>query len=69
MAGLKGTTIGGAQISPIHGNFFVNLGDAKAQDLISLIEIARNRVYQIFGLWLEREVRIVEEGIRIQKAA
>ncbi len=55
-AGLKGTQIGGAQISPVHANFFVNLGDAKAADFVALIELARQTVKARFDVELELEI-------------
>jgi UDP-N-acetylmuramate dehydrogenase len=55
-AGLKGARIGGAQISTIHANFFVNDQNATAQDLQQLIELAQQRVFEKFGIQLELEV-------------
>jgi UDP-N-acetylmuramate dehydrogenase len=57
-AGLKGFQIGGAQISPLHANFFINVGGARAADILALIEHARQTVYDRFGVWLEPEVKI-----------
>lgn len=58
-AGLKGATIGQAQISPDHANFIVNLGGARARDVRSLMSLAQEAVWQRSGLWLEPEVRLV----------
>jgi UDP-N-acetylmuramate dehydrogenase len=55
-AGLKGLRIGGAQISPVHANFIVNLGGASAADVAALIERARATVAEKFGVELEPEV-------------
>jgi UDP-N-acetylmuramate dehydrogenase len=57
--GLKGRTIGGAQISTKHANFIVNLGRARAADIEALIELAERSVKEQFGIALDREVRIV----------
>lgn len=57
--GLKGERVGGAQISPLHANFFVNLGGAKAQDVLSLIHRAREKVAQKFGIVLELEIELI----------
>ena len=59
--GLKGHTIGGAQISMKHANFVVNIGRARAHDIEALIELAEQAVRDRFGIVLEREVRIVGE--------
>jgi UDP-N-acetylmuramate dehydrogenase len=56
-AGLKGTKIGGAEISPIHANFFVNHGEAKASDIVALIRLARETVQNKFGIALDLEVK------------
>jgi len=58
-AGLKGTRLGGAEISPLHANFIVNRGRATASDVLGLIEIARKEVRRRSGVRLETEVRIV----------
>jgi len=58
-AGLKATQIGGAQISPIHANFIVNLGNARAQDVISLMNIARKKVFEMTDIILEPEVQLI----------
>ncbi len=60
-AGLKGTMIGGAEISSIHANFFVNHGKAKASDVKALIDLARERVKEKFGVELELEIELVGE--------
>ncbi len=57
--GLKGCTVGGAQVSPKHANFIVNLGNASAADIEHLIEHVRRTVQVRCGVNLEREVRIV----------
>ncbi len=59
--GLKGTRIGGAEISRKHSNFIVNTGGASAADIESLINLAQNTVREKFGVELEREVRIIGE--------
>lgn len=58
-AGLKGHRIGQAQISPVHANFFVNLGEASADDVIALVELAQAEVLAQFGVRLEMEVEII----------
>jgi UDP-N-acetylenolpyruvoylglucosamine reductase len=59
--GLKGTRIGDAMVSPIHANFFVNLGNATAKDVLTLIEVIRARARDARGLELETEVEILGE--------
>ena len=56
-AGLKGTKSGDAEISNIHANFFVNHGSATAKDVLRLINIARKKVYNEFGVMLELEIK------------
>ena len=60
-AGLKGTRIGGAQISELHGNFIVNTGGAKATDVMQLIELIQTTIRDRYGYELHPEVRIVGE--------
>ena len=57
--GLKGKTVGGAAISPKHANFIVNMGEAKAADILALIELARNKVKEDTGIDLEPEIQVV----------
>ncbi len=52
---------GGAKISEKHGNFIVNLGNAKAADIIALINEVKERVKEERGITLETEVRIIGE--------
>jgi UDP-N-acetylmuramate dehydrogenase len=59
LAGLKGKFKGGAMISDKHANFIVNTGSAKAEDIIYLIDLARNEVFRKFSVVLETEVKIV----------
>jgi UDP-N-acetylmuramate dehydrogenase len=59
--GLKGTRIGDAEISTIHANFFVNHGSAKARDVKALIDLARQRVFEKFGIELELEIELIGE--------
>ncbi len=70
-AGLKGLTIGGAMISPIHANFFINLGNASASDVWQLIQAAHQAVADQFGINLELEIQLLGnfyEGIPQPKA-
>lgn len=59
--GLKGTRIGGAQISEKHGNFIVNTRNATAKDILALIDTVQKRVWEERGIRLEPEVRIIGE--------
>ena len=54
--GLKGEKRGGARISPVHANFFVNEGGATAGDVVALIDEARRRVKDTFGIELREEI-------------
>ena len=55
-AGLKGTAIGGARVSPAHGNFIVNDGSARALDIRALVERCRREVRARFGVELREEI-------------
>jgi UDP-N-acetylmuramate dehydrogenase len=55
-AGLKGASIGGARVSPAHGNFIVNDGDATARDIRALVERCRAAVRERFGVELREEI-------------
>lgn len=57
--GLKGASSGGAQFSPVHANFIVNTGGARAADVVDLIARARNEVKEVHGVELKPEVRFL----------
>lgn len=59
--GLKGFRIGGAEVSALHCGFIVNTNNAKATDIINLIEHIQNTVKSKFGVELKTEVRIIGE--------
>lgn len=61
-AGLKGARIGDAQISPRHANFIVNLGHARASDVIQLIQMVRRQVFQQCGVTLQLELKVIGEA-------
>jgi UDP-N-acetylenolpyruvoylglucosamine reductase len=61
--GLKGTRVGGAGVSEVHGNFIVNEGGARAEDVLALIEVIRTRAREERGIELETEVEIIGEGM------
>ena len=58
-AGLKGLTVGGAQVSEKHAGFIINTGSATAKDILDLIELVRQKVLKNSGVTLEPEVRIL----------
>jgi UDP-N-acetylmuramate dehydrogenase len=60
-AGLKGVRYGDAQISEVHGNYIVNLGNAKAKDVLALISLIRDKIYSLKGIVLEPEIKVVGE--------
>lgn len=60
-AGLKGKTVGNAQVSPGHANYIVNLGKAKAEEVLELIELTRLEIWQRFQVELELEIELVGE--------
>ena len=58
-AGLKGVSVGGAQVSVLHSGFIINKGNASASDILDLITLVQNRVYDQSGVILSPEVRII----------
>jgi UDP-N-acetylmuramate dehydrogenase len=58
-AGLKGKRIGGAMVSPKHANFIVNTGEARAEDILALMDLIRQKVMERSGIELEPEIRVV----------
>ena len=61
--GLKGTRVGGAVVSDVHGNFIVNEGNATARDVLNLIEVIRERARSARGVNLETEVEILGQDL------
>jgi UDP-N-acetylmuramate dehydrogenase len=61
-AGLKGYSVGGAQVSEKHCGFVINRGGATAQDVMNLIQDVRDKVYEAFQVELEPEVKLVGRG-------
>ena len=57
--GLKGTQVGDAVVSPVHANWLVNVGRARAADLLALVELVRRRVHEVHGVALEMEVKVI----------
>jgi len=58
-AGLKGVRHGGAEVSSVHANFLVNLGEATTSDILALMDHMRQAVHRTCGVLLEPEVRLV----------
>jgi UDP-N-acetylmuramate dehydrogenase len=63
-AGMRGATLGGAQMSPMHSNFLINAGGASAADLENLGEEVRKKVFQSSGITLEWEIMRVGERLQ-----
>jgi len=59
--GLKGFAVGGAQISPLHAGFIVNNGNATERDVLELISVIQQRVFDETGVRLERELKLLSE--------
>jgi UDP-N-acetylmuramate dehydrogenase len=57
-SGLKGFSIGGAQVSPKHAGFVVNTGGATAEDVRKLMQAIQKKVYEDSGFLLEAEIRV-----------
>jgi UDP-N-acetylmuramate dehydrogenase len=60
-AGLKGKSIGNAEISPLHANFIVNHGESRARDVKELIDVVHKEIKEKFGVELELEIEIIGE--------
>lgn len=58
-AGMKGMSVGGARVSPVHANFIVNEGNASAADVRTLIELIQAKVNEAYGIELKPEVRFL----------
>jgi UDP-N-acetylmuramate dehydrogenase len=59
VAGLKGTRVGQVEVSPVHANYFVNLGGATAREALELMALVREKVRERLGVELEPEVRVL----------
>lgn len=57
--GLKGKRMGDAIVSDVHANYILNMGKAKAEDVLRLIQLARDKVFERFGVNLELEVKLI----------
>lgn len=57
--GLKGYSIGGAQISEKHAGFIINKGNATSKDILDLIQYTKNKVYEMYHIKIEEEVEII----------
>ena len=64
-AGLKGYTVGGAQVSEQHAGCVLNRGDASFDDIVELMDHVRREVYAKSGITLEPEIRIYPKGITL----
>lgn len=60
-AGLKGYSIGGAQISTKHGGFIINKGNATAKDVMELVQYTKDQIYSKFGKIIELEIELIGE--------
>lgn len=60
-AGLKGINVGGAQVSSKHAGFVINAAGATPQDIVDLMHLVQNTVYDKTGVMLEPEVRIIDD--------
>ena len=58
-AGLKGKRIGDAVVSDKHANFILNMGNAKAKDVASLLDLVKHEVFKKFGVKLVIEVKTI----------
>jgi UDP-N-acetylmuramate dehydrogenase len=59
-SGLKGLTVGNAQVSAKHANFIVNLGGATSAEICKLIDIVRQKVYKSFHVGLDLEIEVID---------
>ena len=60
--GLKGKTVGGAQVAPWHANFIINPeGKASYKDVLALVELIKNEVYKKHGIQLKQEVLFIDK--------
>jgi UDP-N-acetylenolpyruvoylglucosamine reductase len=58
-AGMKGAVMGGAEVSTKHCNFILNRGHATTADVLALIDEIQTKVYDTFGVALEKEIQLI----------
>lgn len=58
-AGLKGTRVGDIIVSSVHANYFINVGSGKASDFLRLMEIVKDRVFKLFFVELQPEIKLL----------
>lgn len=63
-AGLKGISCGGIQVSDKHANYMINTGDGKFEDVMKLIQIVKDKVFQEFGVYIEEEVSYLHQQMK-----
>ena len=63
-AGLKGTRVGGAEVSPKHPNFIVNHGDATFEDISKILVIVKDKIKELYNIQLEEEIIILKNEKR-----
>lgn len=61
-AGLKGTKIGGAEISTKHPNFIINNGDATFQDIMMILKLVKGKIKELYDIQLEEEIIILRNS-------
>lgn len=59
-AGLKGTRVGGAEISPKHPNFIINHGDATFEDISKILSLVKRKIKELYNIQLEEEIIILK---------
>ncbi|MEN2986387.1 MAG: UDP-N-acetylmuramate dehydrogenase [Thermodesulfovibrionaceae bacterium] len=57
--GLKGFRVGDIMVSRLHANYFINIGDGKASDFLKLLDIVRDKVFRVFNIELEPEIKFL----------
>ena len=56
---MKGRTVGGAQVSEKHAGFIINIGGATCSDVLELVKIIQDTVYENYGVRLETEIKTI----------
>jgi UDP-N-acetylmuramate dehydrogenase len=64
--GMRGVCVGGAMISRKHANFILNMGEAKASDILALMKMSQKRVFDEFGVQLKPEIRYISDSYETQ---